>query len=345
LLKSPVELLLPQAAALPRLCNQLSLADGLRELVLDLDGRAAAAVPAKFASLGRLTQLDSLRLQDIAIDVKADHLIAALSPLTRLTQLCLRFDCDYWDTIEGHAAFPWEEAVCVLTGLQELHFSTIIDEPHSRVHMFKGALPAAISRLTALRRLVVLGMDEWDARDDSDQLLLPALPALETAALRVHTLCGQVPTLCSQQPVIVSRLVSLSLALRVEVDADEPYVDTHIPTIIAPALTELILDDIKLALDSDRSAGCLFCQNCGDSCWPMSRQLQRSCQRASSGAAGSRSWCSGDSRSATDSSLRTWTLAIIANASYAACPMRVRSSASSCASAWSTMGLLPCRHV
>ncbi len=245
-------LLLAQAAALPRLCSQLTLASGLRELVLDLRGRAADAVTTRIAALSRLTQVDSLQLRGIAIDAEASRLVTTLSPLSRLTQLALRFDWDHWDTAEQHTTFPWERAVCVLSSLQDLHVSTDIDEPQSRVRMFKGALPAAMSRLTALRHLAVLGMDEWDARDDSDQLLLPALPALETAALRLHTLCGQVPSLCDQRQVTVSHLVSLSIALRVEVDLEEPYADTHIPAIIAPALTELMLDDIKLAPDSQQ---------------------------------------------------------------------------------------------
>ena len=52
------------------------------------------------------------------------------------------------------------------------------------------------------------------------------------------------------QQVILSRVVSLSLALRY--DDDVTYDDTHLPALVAPALTELVLDDIKLAPDSEQ---------------------------------------------------------------------------------------------
>jgi len=241
----------PQAAALPQLCSQLTLASGLRELVLDLHGRAAYFVPIKFAELGRLTQLDSLQLSGVAIDVKSRHLAAALQPLTRLKQLGLRFDYDHWDRAEGHTAFPWEEAVCGLTNLQELRICSESADDYCAFTMFKGSLPAAITLLTALRHFEVNGMAEWDARDGSDQLQLAALPALERATLRMYTLCGQYPGLCSQE-VVLSRLVSLSLGLRVNIEMEESYADTQLPTIVAPALTELVLDDIKLAPDSEQ---------------------------------------------------------------------------------------------
>jgi len=238
---------------LPRLCSQLSLAAGLCELVLDLEGRAAAAVPAKFNKLSRLTQLDSLQLRGTALSWDPDHLVAALPRLTRLTRLGLQFDWDHWDA-SGFCqyAFPWT-AVCGLLNLRELRVTSVADVEHSCTSMLKGALPAAMSRLTALRCLEVLGMREWDVRlDDSDQLQLAALPALETAALRLHTLCGGYPGLCGRQDVVLSRLVSLSLGLRMDVDAGDSCTDTHLPFIIAPAMTELILDDIKLGSDSEQ---------------------------------------------------------------------------------------------
>jgi hypothetical protein len=137
--------------------------------------------------------------------------------------------------------------VCGLTGLQQLSVNAVTDVKQSCVTMFKGALPAAMTQLTALRRLEVLGMDDKEARDDDDQLRLADMPALETAALRMRTLIGRFPGLCEQQQVVMSRLVSLSLALRVETYNDEPYPDTCLPIIIAPAMTELVLDDILLA--------------------------------------------------------------------------------------------------
>ena len=75
---------MPQVVALPRLCNQLSLAEGLRELVLRLEGRATGAVPIEFAALARLTQLDTLQLGGVSLATAGEHFTAALSPLTRL---------------------------------------------------------------------------------------------------------------------------------------------------------------------------------------------------------------------------------------------------------------------
>jgi len=242
--------LLIQAEAFTWLCNQLSLAAGLRKLVLDLEGRAAAAVLERLNKLSRLPQLDSLQLRGMALS--SDHLVAVLPRLARLTRLVLRFDWDHWDAIGGcQDAFPWAAAVCGLVNLRELRVTSVADVEHSCTSMFKGALPAAMSRLTALRCLDVLGMREWDVRlDDGDQLQLAALPALETAALRLHTLCGGYPGLCGESQVVLSRLVSLSLGLRVDTEAGDCCTDMHLPIIVAPALTELILDDIKLAKDS-----------------------------------------------------------------------------------------------
>jgi len=229
--------LLIQAEAFTWLCNQLSLAAGLRKLVLDLEGRAAAAVLERLNKLSRLPQLDSLQLRGMALS--SDHLVAVLPRLARLTRLVLRFDWDHWDAIGGcQDAFPWAAAVCGLVNLRELRVTSVADVEHSCTSMFKGALPAAMSRLTALRCLDVLGMREWDVRlDDGDQLQLAALPALETAALRLHTLCGGYPGLCGESQVVLSRLVSLSLGLRVDTEAGDCCTDMHLPIIVAPALT------------------------------------------------------------------------------------------------------------
>jgi len=222
--------------------------------VLDAGDRAACAVPGKLACLSCLTQLDSLQIIGVASDSAAGHLTAALAPLTRLARLTLTFDDDYEST-EGHdPVFPWQDAVSGLTNLQELCVMSEVD--WGCVDMFKGALPAGLSQLTALRRLTVLGMDELDAHDESDQLQLAALPALETVALRLRSVSGIYPGFPDQQQVIMSRLVSLSLALRRNRSClgfgSEPYEGTYLPTIVAPALTELILDDIMLAPDSEQ---------------------------------------------------------------------------------------------
>ncbi len=240
-----------QAGALLRLCGPLSLAERLRELELDLRGRATDAVSAKLAKLGDLTQLDSLQLRGIAI-AGSKRLSAALSPMTRLSRLLLRFDDDHWMAAQN-CTFPWQSAVCGLTNLQELRVTSASESDYSCLTMFQGALPAAVSQLSALRHLEVLGMTEPDEQEDSDRLLLSALPALETASLRLHTLAGQYPGL-HQQRVVLNRLVSLSLALRwdIEDDEGEPYQDTRLPVISAPALTELTLDDTKLAPDSEQ---------------------------------------------------------------------------------------------
>ena len=228
-----------------------SLAKGLRELVLQPQGLVAAAVSAGLACVGSLTQLDSLQLHSVALVFDGELLVAALSLLTGLTRLDLGFAAFDWDyDPEALRAFPWEDAVCGLTQLQRLRVTTASErDKENCADMFRGALPAALSRLTALRRCEVLGMDDQGVRDDSNQLQLSALPALETAALRLHTLAGVYPGLSSGLEVVLSRLISLSLALRVDTRAADPYADTGLPAVIAPALTELTLDDIKLAPD------------------------------------------------------------------------------------------------
>ncbi len=243
----------PQGDALPRLCNVLRIADGLRELVIDLHGRAAHTVPARFAKLGRLTQLESLQLRCVALDADREQLSTALSPLTRLTRLGLQFDPDKSLHTRVIPSFPWEAALCGLTNLQELDVCSKVSADHAySFGMFMGALPAALSQLTALRRLSVLGMKEWHNTDDSDELQLAALPALETAAFRLRTLRGHYPSLSNQLQHFSSRLVSLSLALRA--DADDFYEDTRLPTITAPALTELDMRGLMLAPVSEQLA-------------------------------------------------------------------------------------------
>ncbi len=248
-----------QAAAFPRLCTLLWIADGLRELVLHLRGRAAQAVTEKIAELGRLTQLDSLQVSGVYIAVYSGDLHAALNPLTRLTELGLQFNEDHLDVAGLCPAPQWGSAVSNLINLQELR---VASAPiwFGTCGFFRGALPASLSRLTALRRLEVHGQRDWDALDESDQLQLGALPALETAALWLYTQSGQYPGLGRQQEVVLSRMVSLSLSLQVDVlkkgsgtyvCVHEPFADTYLPALIAPALTELILCNFKLAPDSE----------------------------------------------------------------------------------------------
>ncbi len=242
-----------QAAALPQLCSQLRLARGLRQLVLDLSGRAARAVPAKLARLGRLTQLDSLQLDGIGHRAKGEYLSAALRPLTGLTRLSLRFvlddpfgDAD-WTNEDSRSIIPWAAAVCRLTNLQHLRITADFDQDLNCGGIFRGALPAALSRLTALRDWTVLGMDTRLLHNDTDQPLLPALPALERAALQLHTRSDVYPGLGHQlQQVVLSRVVSLSLALRHNAESCGLYDSTQLPAIVAPALTELTLADMWL---------------------------------------------------------------------------------------------------
>ncbi len=215
-------------------------------------GEAAGAVPAGFAKLGRLTQLESLEIKYFAIDVRPHLLVAALAPLTRITRLVLGFDEDHSGMADSLTAFPWDAAICGLTNLQEISMDSVTEHTYHCNNMFSGALPARLSQLTALRHLTVLGMKEWDARNDSSQLRLAALPALESVALRLHTLSGQIPGLCREKHVTISRLVSLKLALRINVHEGDSYADTRLPTICAPALTELKLEDMKLAPDSEQ---------------------------------------------------------------------------------------------
>ena len=278
--------LLAQAEALPQLCSELSLAEGLRQLVLELSGRATDAVSARLVALSSLTQLDSLRLYGVAIwsciRTEDEQLRALLLPLTQLTRLELRFEPErdeeqdsddddyiserdkYWDNMHHSPEFPWQRAVCGLSKLQDLHVSLDADTEDWPRAMFKGDLDPALSQLTALRRLSVLGMELWDVGDnhddddddddhdsaESNQLQLAALPALETVALRLHTFRDKYPGLGSRQQVVLSRLVSLSLALRYEFD--RPDSETHLPAIAAPAMTELILDGMMLAADSEQ---------------------------------------------------------------------------------------------
>jgi len=236
-----------QAEALPWLCSQLRLGEGLRELFVDLHGKATNAVPNNFAEVGRLTQLETLQLQRIAVDASREQLSAALSPLTGLTRLDLRFDNDAFDRAEGMPSFPLEATVCGLTNLQELYVSS---DTYQSYHMLTGALSGALSQLTTLRRLDIDGMQECGDIDHSDELQLAALPVLETAALLLHTRCGHYPSLSRVQQVTLSRVVSLSLALLY--DEDETYDATYLPAIIAPALTELVWDEINLAPESEQ---------------------------------------------------------------------------------------------
>ena len=214
-----------------------------------MGGKAAYAVPTNFAKLGRLTQLQTLQLRCVGVDASREQLKAALLPLTGLTQLHLGFADDPFYRAEAMPAFPWEATVCGLTLLQELH---VTSDTSDRDKMLKGMLSGALSRLTALRRFEILGMQECGDTDHSNELQLAALPALERAALQLYTRRSHYPGLGNVQQLLLSRIVSLSLALRYDSEIDEPYVDTHLPTLIAPALTELILDDLQLAPDSEQ---------------------------------------------------------------------------------------------
>jgi len=260
-----------QAAALPQLCSQLRLAKGLRELVLELQGSAAGAVPAKLASISCLTQLDSLQLNGIGNRVQGKHVSAAVRPLTRLTRLGLRFvyneepddaasdaDEDGDDEQDSRTTFPWASAVSRLINLQELRFTADIDPDGVWGASVKGALPAALTSLSSLRQLTVVGLDTYKVHDNRDQPLLPALPALETAALELHTLSNVFPGLGQwsvdgpdpAQQVVLSRVVSLRLALQYNAEAGQLYDSTLLPTIVAPALTELSLGGMWLQPDS-----------------------------------------------------------------------------------------------
>ena len=239
--------------------SPLRPAAGLRELVLGLHGQTSGAAPGGLSELGRLTQLRALQLSDAAIDVPVGHWSAALAPLTRLTRLGVRFarpDEDFDDGVlrdDVPAEFPWGDAVSGLIHLRELRMMTDTDGAGCR-GMFSGALPATLSRLTALRHLELLGTSAWTWRRDFRHLQLAALPALETAALRLQQIrTGHFESLRRGQRAELSRLVSLSLTLRVDVDTcDDDHEDTHLPTIAAPLLTELILDTMKLAPDSEQ---------------------------------------------------------------------------------------------
>ena len=216
------------------------------------------AVPPRFAALRSLTQLDSLQICGIDLLLEEEQLSAALQPLTRLAQLALRFIYERQATLEYdsdsdesdmYCPFPWEAAVCGLTRLQELHICSDTDSIYDMNRGFAGALPAALSQLASLRHLEVLGMDEREDRDDDDQLQLAALPAVETAAIRLHTLSNEYPGLGRQHQVVLSRIVSLRLALRADYGDGEA---TFLPVIDAPALTELLLENIWLAPGSEQ---------------------------------------------------------------------------------------------
>ena len=244
-----------------RLLIPLRLAGGLRELVLGAHGEASDAVPRRLGELGCLTQLRALQLINVAVDVDGQHFVAGLSPLTRLTRLRVRFaDNHVLSDVVPYVrdgviprAFPWGDAIGGLVHLQDLRMIASTDNRSCR-DMFTGSLPAALSRLTALRRIKVLGMSEWESRDDFSHLQLAALPALEMAALRLRQReSGHFESLRRGQAAELSRLVSLSLTLRADdVNEYEKYRDTHLPTIIAPAVTELVLDTMKLAPDSEQ---------------------------------------------------------------------------------------------
>ena len=246
----------PQAAALSALCSVLGLADGLRALVLDLRGRAAEAVPDSFeafGALGGLTQLDSLQLHNVHILVGDRCLKAALSPLTQLTRLYLQFGLE-GRYVRGRIPAPWwQTQVSKLINLRELTVASASEHNENALDMMLGALAEGLSQLRALRHLHVLGVNSavWDVHYESNRLQLAALPALETVALRLHTVTNIYPGLGQQRRVVLSRLVSLSLALRVNNAGREPYRDTYLPAIVTPALTEIILDDVKLASDSE----------------------------------------------------------------------------------------------
>jgi len=171
---------------MPRLLVPLRLAQGLREVVLGLHGKAGTAVPGRLSSLGQLTQLRALQLFGVAVDVEGQHLVAGLSPLTRLTRLGVQFAAD--DRVRDEVipcAFPWGEAISGLIHLQELRMTADTDNRSCRC-MFRSSLPATLSRLTALRHLALLGMSEWTCRSEFEHLQLAALPALETASLRLQ---------------------------------------------------------------------------------------------------------------------------------------------------------------
>ena len=244
-----VERVLLQAEAFPVLCSMLSLARGLRALRLELRGVAAVAVPPRLGELSSLTQLDRLQLLRVAVDMEAELLSAALSPLTQLTLLRLRFDTGHWDPAGQRTAFPWED-LSVLTNLRVLHITSALEYSGRSEDMFQGSLPAALSQLKHLSYLEVRGMKELAALDDSNQLQLAALPNLTLADLELQTEAGKYPTLTDER-VMLSRIVSLRLDRRVNVSRHEPYADMLLPAIFAPALESLELDDIKLAPGSE----------------------------------------------------------------------------------------------
>jgi len=284
----------PQAEALPRLCRPLRLAEGLCELVLGVHGRAGNAVPDRLSSLGRLTQLRALQLIDVAVDVEQQLLNAGLSSLTRLTRLGVQFATNsvqhdsvpYVRDGATQIPFPWGAAVGGLIHLQELRMTTANTANHSCRDMFYGKLPATLSRLTALRHLELLGMWEWESRDDFSHLQLAALPALETAALRLRQCkTGQFESLRRGQRADLSRLASLSLSLRIDFNL---YENTETRTCQQSSLRHSRSSSWTPSgwrQTASSSAGCRTCRSCGAWCAPTCSWLRTSCRRASRRAA------------------------------------------------------------
>ena len=268
----------PQAEALPRLLAPLRLAEGLCEVVLGLHGKAGTAVPGRLSSLGQLTQLRALQLIDVAVDVEGQHFVAGLSPLTRLTRLGVSFADDHVRDDHGRdetipRAFPFGEAISGLIHLQELRMNADTDDRSCR-GMFRGSLPVTLSRLTALRHLTLLGMSEWTSRSEFEHL--------QTASLRLQQTCiSRFESLRPGQRAELSRLVSLSLSLRVDFEECDYYRNTRLPIVVAPALTELVLDTIKLARDSEQLSWLPDLPNCGAWCVPTCSWPRTSYRRAS----------------------------------------------------------------
>ena len=147
----------------------------MREVVLGLHGKAGNAVLGRLSEISHLTQLHALELIDLAVDVPGENFTAALAPLTQLTRLGVHFSDDHTPR-EGIArVFPFENAISSLVHLQELRATSDnsdADGYRSCCGMFTGSLPAALSRLTALRHLELCGMAEWVCRDDWHHLQL-----------------------------------------------------------------------------------------------------------------------------------------------------------------------------
>lgn len=217
-------------------------------------------MPDKLPKIRCLTRLESLQVDGIGHRTERESLSGALRALTRLTRLSLRFvydeppydaeeDSDEEDE-DSRIVVPWTAAVCRLARLQQLYITAEADPDWDCGGIVRGALPAALSKLTALRDFAVLGMDTHRLYRGSEQPLLPTLPALETALLQLHTRSDAYPGLGRQQQVVLSRVVSLSLGLRFNAVSSALYDSTQLPVIIAPALTELTLAGMWLAPES-----------------------------------------------------------------------------------------------